>query len=159
MRKASNQANNTHLILLTDFSLFSWVWIASDTFTPTCTRTLCTLWRTHRPINFQEPGVLNLVEGQTVVPAEWLVIKGSWAAAEEKATHQPLVGLDANDGNLWFTLLTVRVHCAASSRTFPPRRSLYTDAKKIKGLNEDTLGKTRLNVSYSCHAEVELRRG
>lgn len=32
----------------------------------------------------------------------------------EKATHQPLVGLDATDGNLWFPFAGVRARCAAS---------------------------------------------
>lgn len=60
------------------------------------------------------------MEGQPVVPAEWLVIKGSWAAAVEKATHQPLTGLDDTDGNLWFFFAGVRARCAASSRTLTP---------------------------------------
>lgn len=36
----------------------------------------------------------------------------------EKATHQPLMGLDATDGNLWSSLASVRAHRAA---TEPPR--------------------------------------
>lgn len=104
-------------------------------------RTLCTLWRTHRPINYWEQGVLNLVEGQPVVSAEWAVIKESWAVAEEKATHQPLTGLDANDGNLWFTLACVRARCAALSQTFLTMELTVYRCKEIQGFNEPTLWK------------------
>lgn len=55
-------------------------------------------------MNYQEQVTLNLAEGQRVVPAEWVVIKGSRAAAEkaERATRQqppqqltaPLMGID-----------------------------------------------------------------
>lgn len=57
------------------------------------TLTLPHLASTSRPMNYWERVILNLVEGQSVVSAEWLVIKGSRAAAAEKATHQPLMGL------------------------------------------------------------------
>lgn len=32
----------------------------------------------------------------------------------EKATHQPLMGLDATDGNLWSSLASVRAHRTAT---------------------------------------------
>lgn len=46
-------------------------------------------------MNYWEQVILNLAEGQRVVPAERVIIKGSRAAAEkeERATRQPLAGL------------------------------------------------------------------
>lgn len=104
-------------ILGADFFLFMRFWIEFELFKHihTLKHTLWSLWRTHRPINYSKHAVLNLVEGQPVVPAEWVVIKGSWAAAVEKATHQPLVGLDATDGNLWFSFASVRAHSAGAA--------------------------------------------
>lgn len=58
-------------------------------------------------MNYREQVILNLAEGQRVVPAEWVVIKGSRAAAEkaERATRQqPPAAYGAADGNLWFAL-------------------------------------------------------
>lgn len=63
----------------------------------------------------------------------------------EKATHQPLVGLDATDGNLWFSLASVRARRAASkpdmltSKKSPAATRAVElavdciDAKKVEG--------------------------
>ncbi len=111
--------------------------------------TRCTLWRTRGPINYQEHAVLNLVEGQPVVPAEWVVIKGSWAAAAEKATHQPLVGLDATDGNLWFPLASVRAQRAASKTDVLTSES--PAAYRTVELTVDCVDAKKLEGSMSPH--------